>query len=266
MSLRKTLLAALTVMLVASTTWGTTPPAAPVPKSAGQKAIQKNGEDGQYTFLVFWKAQDAKTDEMIRAVQTTLEASKTTKTLPATIMTVNITDANEKSLIGEYDATRAPMPLLLAIAPNGAVTKAFIKPFTQPELLESFVSTGMTQMLKAMQDGKLAFVCITSDANADGTIPAAVRAFQADPKFASATTIVLVNAGDAAEKKLLDALKVKTDALTEPVAIMLAPPGQIIGQFTSRSTQAEVVQALTKLQGACGPNGCGPSGCAPPKK
>lgn len=237
--------------------------------SEGQKTIQQNGVDGKQTFLVFWKDRDAKTDEMVNAVKSVLTNDEILKPVASSFMAINVGEAAEKALVAEYDVSRAPMPLLLSIAPNGAVTKAFIKPFTQNELMEAFVSPGMAAMLKAMQERKLAFVCLGNDVDQNGNvmIPTAVSLFKADPGFTNATVIIPIKPQDASERKLLEALKIKTDSLVEPVAIMLAPPGMVIGQFTPKSTKADIVQSLQKMQSSsCGPNGCGPGGCGPQKK
>lgn len=267
MKARMIVVCALVTMLVSSTGFGAQKNERIL--SEGQKTIQQNGVDGKQTFLVFWKDRDAKTDEMVNAVRSVLANDEIPKPVASSFIAINVGDAAEKSLVAEYDVSRAPMPLLISIAPNGAVTKAFIKPFAQNELMESFASPGMAEMLKAMQERKLAFVCLGNgvDQNGKVMIPTAVSLFKADPGFTNATVIIPVNPQDASEKKLLETLKIKADSVAEPVAVMLAPPGMIIGQFTSKSTKADIVQSLQKLQSSsCGPNGCGPGGCGPQKK
>ena len=43
----------------------------------------------------------------------------------AEVVSIQITDPAEKQIVDKYGVTRAPMPLVLAVAPCGAITKAF---------------------------------------------------------------------------------------------------------------------------------------------
>ena len=183
----------------------------------------------------------------------------------AEVRTVRVTDAAEKEFVARYDLSRAPMPLVLAIAPCGAVTKAFPGGFTEAQLQAAFVSPCTQLCLKAIQDQKLVLVCVVDQKNAREpvTVPRAVQEFKADGRFGPATEIVLVNASDAGETAFLQELQV--DARTpKPLTVFLAPPGSVIGQFDSRATKEQLVAQLTAAQsnpcagGKCGPNGCGP--------
>ena len=68
---------------------------------------------------------------------------------------VQITDPNEKPVVDKFGVSRAPMPLVLALAPNGAITKGFPIKFDEKQLREGFVSPCTAKCLKALQDRKL---------------------------------------------------------------------------------------------------------------
>ena len=52
---------------------------------------------------------------------------------------VNITDPLEKKIVARFGVDRAPMPLILALAPNGAVTRSFIRKFDETQLYKAFI-------------------------------------------------------------------------------------------------------------------------------
>ena len=51
--------------------------------------------------------------------------------------------------------SRAPMPLVLAIAPNGAITGGFPTRFEEEQLLGAFATPGTQKVIKSLQEGKL---------------------------------------------------------------------------------------------------------------
>ncbi|MCA9006805.1 MAG: hypothetical protein KDA70_16135, partial [Planctomycetaceae bacterium] len=80
-------------------------------------------KENKYTFIMFWKNQDDAT----KAMWSTLQQNLSGKTDTTTFVAVNTTDPAEARLVEEYGVSRAPMPLTLAVAPNGAITGSFVK-------------------------------------------------------------------------------------------------------------------------------------------
>jgi hypothetical protein len=155
------------------------------------------------------------------------------------------------------------MPLVLALAPNGAVTRGFVSRLVESQLETAFVSQGTQKCLKALQDRKLAFVCIqneTTQHNAEAM--QGVKDFVADPLYAKNTEIITVDPADAAEESLLKQFKV--DPKTgEAVTVFLAPPGTMIGSYKGETKKDALVAAATTAAKGCDPK----SGCCPaPKK
>ena len=97
-----------------------------------------------------------------------------------------------------FGAAGAPLPLVLAVAPNGAVTKGFPGAFDEARLAAALVSPGTARCLKALQDRKLVLLSVQhlSAASNPVTVPVGLVAFQKDPSYARVTEIVVVNAGD----------------------------------------------------------------------
>jgi hypothetical protein len=231
--------------------------------SPGQAAVDRAAAAHKYVFLFFWKEKGQSTDSAWSAFQ----AASAKLAASADAVSIRIADAAEKKLVEKYGVGRAPMPLVLAVAPCGAITKAFTKTFDEKQLRTAFVSPATQLCLKALQSRKLVFVCVVerADPKAVLTIPKGVEDFRADAKYASVTEIVLVDAQDAGEATLLKELEIKKETV-KPVTVFLGPPGALIGKFGGDATKKQFVAKLAAAQSGCCPGGkCGPGGCGPKK-
>lgn len=230
--------------------------------SKAQAAINRAAKANKYVFLFFWKERNSQTDK----AWAVLEPATAKIADTADVVSVQISDPTEKKLVDTYGVTRAPMPLVLAIAPCGAITKAFTKAFTDKELRTAFVSDCTQRCLKALQSRKLVFVCLVRQADPQGKmpVPKGVADFKADKKFGEATDIIMVNVRDAKEAAFLKELSVgPADA---PMTVFLAPPGAMIGTFGNSATKEMLTARLIAAKSnPCGAGGCGPGGCCPKK-
>jgi hypothetical protein len=226
-----------------------------------QAAIERAAAANKYTFLFFWKEQNPQTDAVWNELQPAIGRLADT----AECVSVQTTSPTEKAVVDRYGVSRAPMPLILAIAPNGAITKAFPGKFEERELASAFVSPCTQRCLKALQDRRLVFLCVRDWPPEARTvaIPQGISDFKADSRFAQATEIVLLNVRDQRESGLLRELQIDSRAAA-PVTVFLAPPGTTIGKFGETVTKIELAAKLAAAQsgpcagGKCGPNGCGP--------
>jgi len=227
----------------------------------GQAAIDRAASTGKYIFVFFWKEKNEQTDKAWSAFQSA--AAKFAKS--ADVVSIQITDPAEKQIVDRYGVSRAPMPLVLAVAPCGAITKGFNKGFGEKEIQESFVSRCTERCMKALQSRKLVFICVVDQPGPQGqsSIPQGVEDFKADARYGRATEVILVSASDKSEAELLAEMQV--DARTpKPVAVFLAPPGAMIGKFDGRATKEQIIAKLASAQSGCCPGGkCGPGGCGP---
>ncbi|NLX97153.1 MAG: hypothetical protein GXY83_13345 [Rhodopirellula sp.] len=227
--------------------------------SAAKAALEKAAKAEKYFFAFFWKADDENTVAM-RKVFDEAMASAADR---ADAVAVKVTDAAEKEIVKEYGLERAPMPLVLAIAPNGAITGGFPAPFSQQDLSTGFATPGTQKCMKALQDGKLVFLCVqNAEMQASQDAMKGVRDFKADVRFASATEVVMLDPKDTAEASFLADLEIKPDA-SDAVTVFLAPPGSPIGKFEGATTKEQLAEMLMKASSGCGPGGCGPGGCGP---
>ena len=176
-----------------------------------QDAIDQAAAANKYVFILFWKDQSPQLDKAWGA----LKPAVTSMADKAVFASIQITNPAEKKIVDKYGVSRAPMPLVLAIAPSGAVTKAFTKTFDEKELRTAFVSPCTEQCLKALQGRKLVFVCVTekTDPKVALTVPEGVKDFKADKKYGPATEIVLVDAQDENEATFLKELEIGKHAV-----------------------------------------------------
>ncbi|MCE5268357.1 MAG: hypothetical protein LLG00_10775 [Planctomycetaceae bacterium] len=226
--------------------------------SQTQDAIDRAAAANKYAFVFFWSEQSAQLDKAWSALKPAVAKMADV----AVFVSVRVTNPAEKNVVDKYHVGRAPLPLVLAIAPCGAITKAFTKTFDEKELRTAFVSPCTQRSLKALQDGKLVFVSVVEKAGPKGTLtaPRGVKDFKADKNLGPATEIVLVNAEDDSEADFLKTLKISKFA-SKPMTAFFAPPGVLIGTFGDAPKDVFVAKLAAARSGSCSGGKCGPQGC-----
>lgn len=215
------------------------------------EAIRQAGVDGKYTLICVWRDNKPETQDFRRRFAEVAAAEK------ARAVIIDAKSDFDDATIGLTRALqlqRAPMPLVLAIAPNGAVTKAFPKIPTDG-FASAFVSPTLASCLKAMQDNRMAVVCVGGASLAGSAeTQATATAFVNQADKATYRALVAVDPAAAGELfKILD-LPVKIDAA---MIVLLVPPGQQLASFRHPVSMTEINAALAKAISA----GCGPWCC-----
>ena len=226
----------------------------------GAAAMQQAASANKYLFAFFYE----KDDDATRAARKTFDDGLKKLTPAPESVAVDRTVPGESELVAKLGVAQAPMPLILAIAPNGAVTGGFkAADMTEARLRDAVASPGLQQCLKALQERKLVFVCLQNgNTKANDAAMKGVNEFKADPKFAAAAEIVKVDPADAMEAKLLRQLKADPKAKTANTAL-LAPPGMLVTSVEGATSKADLEAALKKAASSCALG----SGCCPaPKK
>jgi hypothetical protein len=236
------------------------PPAATIPgdgarpakaaASPGVAAIEKAAKDNKYVFIFFFAGQDTNTGAMYGVFQTAMKKL----TDRADSIAIHVASAAEKPIIDYYGVRGAPMPLVLAIAPTGAATRAFPKTFNEAQFQQAFVSPCTATCMRAIQDRRSILLCVQSDKTQfNKEAMQGVKAFQADPQYTKGTEIVTLNPADEVEQSFLKALQV--DPRT-PVAVTLlvTPPGAPVARFTGAVSKGQIEAGLKQAQTSCGPN------------
>jgi len=238
-------------------------PAAKPPLSGtgrGMAAIEQAAQAKKYLFAFFWK----KEDEQTTAMRKVFDAATRKAADRAESIALNVTSREEKAIVEKCTLDRAPMPLVLAIAPNGAITGAFPTRFEEKDLLDAFASPCTAQCMKSLQENKLVLLCVqNATTKSNDAAMQAVREFKADARFSPATEIVVLDPADKAELKFLADLKVDPKT-PQAVTAFLVPPGSAIALFEGPVTKDALVSTLqAAMSGACAGGSCGPAGCAP---
>jgi len=227
----------------------------------GIAAMQEAVQSKQYLFAFFWKTKDDKTVAMNKILDAAMKKTGSR----ARSVSVCITDAYEKDIVEKFGLDRAPMPLVLAIASNGAIMGGFPNEFTEEELLNAFSSPCTERCMKELQNGKLVLLCVqNSTTKHNDEALKGVGEFKADERYAKYTEVIMLDPSDAAEASFLADLKIDPKE-TEAVTAFLAPPGSVIAEFKGATVKDELIAALQKASTGCGPGGCGPGGCGPKK-
>jgi len=227
---------------------------------AGMAALAKAAAADRYLFLLFYKNKGGRTAELRGVFDRAVEKVRDR----ADALTVWVGDPEEKEIVGKFRAGRAPLPLVLAVAPNGAVTRGLYKDFTEEQITGACASSCTEKCLKTIQENKLAFLCIQNGSTAHREEAlAGVKAFQNDPQFGRRTDLVLLDPADPDEGPFLEQLKVKPDP-KEAVTLLLAPPGGVLARFDGATDKEMILAAVKRASSSsCGPN-ASPGCCSKP--
>ena len=231
---------------------------------AAAEGLRRAASENKHLFVFFF----SKDDEPTRLARKTLEQAVRGMGRSAEWMAVDIADAREAALVNKYNVRSAPMPIVLAFAPNSALTGGFrTADITEEKLKGAIASRAMQESMKALQENKLVFICCQGKKTQfNKEAMAGVNDFKADARYAAYTAVVRIDPDDKAEKGFLAQLKIDPNAKDAATAI-LVPPNMVLGVTNGPTSKAAVLKMLASASsGGCGPKGCGPVGCGPAKK
>lgn len=209
-----------------------------------EEQIAEAAAQNKFAFIMFWRQDDAAT----RAMQQTLEREIDARADRATLLRVRITDRTQAALVQRFDATRSPMPTVVALAPNGAVTGMIPAAITPEQIDSAIISPGFATCIKAMQDRKIVLLCVQPTAGA--AIPEGVQQFVSDPHYTGRTQIVSLTADDDTELNFFQQVKVDPRSTTASIVFM-APPGTHLGTFDASVTSETLVSTLLAAGKCC---------------
>ncbi len=225
------------------------PAAAPSP---GMAALAKAASEKKYLFVLFYKTDDKGAPAVRKVFDETMAKSAD----KANSIAVNVDDAAQKAIVAKFHVANAPMPLALAVAPNGAITGGFPRTFEEKDLLGAFASPGLEKCLKALQGGKLLIVCAQNkNTKSNDAVNKGVSEFTADNRYSAVTEVVQVDPADAAEGKLMSGFKIDPQT-KEAVTVLMAPPGAVMATIQGKVDKDSLIAAFTPKPCNCGPGGC----------
>ena len=203
----------------------------------------------QFQFILFYKQNDAATQQMSGVLKTAVERHSG----QATYTQVNLADPTSKPVADRYGVSRAPMPMVLCVAANGAVTGAFPRQLDEQGIERAMVTPAMTDVVKTLQDKKLVVVHFKPAANTP--VPIGAVEFMADPAFQAKTKLIEVVAGDPTEARFFTDLEVNTKGEV-PALLVLAPPGVLVGKFPATVTKDQIGEKVHAAGQCCNDPNC----------
>jgi predicted small lipoprotein YifL len=225
-----------------------TPLPKPAQKLSGIAAVERATAAGKHLLLLFYRNDDDST----RAMKKVFAAAAAKFAKRANSVTINVTDAAEREIVTKYQVDRAPMPLVLVVAPGGAVTGGFPGKVAEEQLSGAFVSPGLANSLKALQDGKLVLLCVqNASTKSNDAAMQGVNAFITDTRFAKSTEVVSLDPADEAESKFLKQLQIDPKS-NEAVTALMAPPGSVVAKYKGATDKDVMIAALAAKQAGGG--------------
>ncbi len=221
-----------------------------VTASAPERAISAAADENKPIFVMFYKEQNRDKEAMVA----TLKAHWAVKKQQAAWTAVRITDPAQRRVAEKFKVTRAPMPSLVAIHPNGAVTGVFPKQVTQSDLSTCIVSPKTAECLKSLQGNRMVFICVQTAP--EQSLPPGVEDFQADPHFARRTSVITVAVDDPKEARFLAGMDLDPATIDKPVTVFLAPPGAHVGTFDPAATKEQLAEGLAAAGKCCDDKNC----------
>ncbi len=228
------------------------------------EALRRAAAEDKHLFILFFSSDD----EPTRLARKSLKKTVGGMGRAAEWTAVNVTSVDEAAVVTKYGLRAAPMPLVLAFAPNGAVTGGFRSADITEEILKSAIaSRGMQECMKALQDRKIVFVCCQGKkTQLNKEAMQGVNDFKADARYAPYSAIVKIDPADAAEKAFLTQLKIDPNVKDATTAV-LVPPNMVLGVTNGATTKDAVLKMLASASSGCGGSkGCAPGACGPATK
>ncbi|HCJ66983.1 MAG TPA: hypothetical protein DHV62_06580, partial [Elusimicrobia bacterium] len=140
----------------------------PVVSSAGinintpsWEKVKIYGKENKYVFLFI---SESKSDEN-KKIEIILQEINSELRNKSAIVKVVITDKKEEELIKFFRIAKENVPIVLVIAPNGAITGAFSKQVEKKSLREAIVSTRESEIILSLQERCLVFICFYKNKN-----------------------------------------------------------------------------------------------------
>ncbi len=236
-------------------------------------AVEKAGKAEKYVYALFFRDEN---DQTAKA-RGLIESARKKISRKSEMVEINVTDPTEQDIVNKFGVSRSPTPLVLVLAPNGAIMGGFpaYQLTDDTKLVDAVGCKASEQTMKALQNKNMVALCVQNRKTADNAgAMRGVEDFLKDSKYGSTTAVVTVDPSEVEDAKFLSTLGVDVKS---PVAttVLLAPPGVVVGTFPGATPKDKFVSAVNaaaapKSGGCCPPGSgksCGPTGApATPQK
>jgi len=219
-------------------------------------AIDKATKAGKTVFLVAYAGSSADATKAFSVAEETKKSYKGS----SEVVKMNTTDAANKDLITKYRLAGAPLPLVIVLDKNGTIAGGLpLKDATSAKLVEMVPSPKMSEILKAIADGKSVYV-VAYKADMPNQKSIMDNCAMACVKMDNKSVTVKVDLTDKNETKLLQNLKCDMNA-KELVTYVINKSGQVVSTHNDITDVNTLVSSAKKAPASsCCPGGS-KSGC-----
>jgi hypothetical protein len=229
---------------------GTAPRVAAVPVPPGVNAAPAAKQVPPFTYILFHKQNDPNTQQFAETIR------KGVARRPDQVNSsfVDVNDPANAAVVAKYNVSRAPMPLALCVAQNGAIISVFTRRPSDEALDRALVTPAMVNVTKALQDKKIVVVHVK--ATKDAPLPYGAFEFTADAAFKERTIVIDVVANDPAEQRFLKDMQFNAPSVQESSVVVMAPPGVLVGKFPASATMSDIATKLHAAGKCCNDPNC----------
>lgn len=203
-----------------------------------------------FTYVLFWKQNDANTQQFAETIRkgTARRPEQTNWT------SIDVNDQANQAVVAQYGVSRAPMPMALCVANNGAITAVFTRRPTDEALDRAIVTPAMVDVTKALQDKKIVVVHVKP--TQDAPLPYGALEFTEEPDFKARTVVIDVVANNPAERRFLTDMEYNAGSIRDSSVVIMAPPGVLVGKFAANVTMGDITTKLHAAGKCCNDPNC----------
>jgi len=239
-----------------ATLQATTPASSPdLSADPGYQAFMKAAETDKFLMVHFYSGTPVPELEAAHA-----DAQNALADLIKAV-SINVQNPEAAFLVGKYNLRYAPVPLVMILAPNGAITGTFKTPFSAKQVKAVFHTPKTLQCILALQERKLVFFSIQGNETSENKAALdGIRRFEKENPLYGVIELILLDPTDSSETQLLKQLRIQPN-IRKAQTFLLVPPGRMVGQWTGATDPGDFVKRLQALSRTCADPSCADPSC-----
>ncbi len=217
--------------------------------ASAKSAIAEAAAAGKFLCLVFYDVQD----ESFNGISSAVTSYKKSAARKISLYTAKISIAENKEIADKYGIQVTDLPMLLVIAPNGAVTGGAPRTVTADQLKQfTGISELMQKVIKPLQERKVALVALqnpSTKSNAESWL--GVNDFANDPLYKDLVAAIKADPAAAGSQEFVKQCQLIAP-LSEATVVVLMPPGKIAKVLSGKLTKADILKSLQSCSAGSG--------------
>ena len=215
----------------------------------GHKLLAKTKAAGKFFVAMFTDSTASVTPEQVAALN---EAGRKAGT-QGTFVHIDLSKPGQSHIKKALDLGRTPMPVVVAVAPTGAITKTLVGKWDAKAISEAFVGPGVQATLGALQCGKLAVVLVQASDAADRNEARAgwMALFDEDNEEHADDRAILVaihvDPSKEVDRDLCAQLRINPSIKTS-TTVVLAPPHKELGRIEGATTVKRLLEITRRYK------------------